>query len=55
MVIKNDSTFRVGQSTTRPSFYDGNDYPYWKNRMKIYLQELDYEIRELYAMVHSCL
>ncbi|KAH9704323.1 hypothetical protein KPL70_011410 [Citrus sinensis] len=38
---------REGQSTTRPSFFDGNDYPYWKTRMRIYLQALDYEIWEV--------
>ena len=32
------------QSTTRPPYFDGNDYPYWKIRMIIYLQALDYEI-----------
>ncbi|KAH9734288.1 Integrase catalytic domain-containing protein [Citrus sinensis] len=44
MATQNDSTFREGQSTTRPPFFDGNDYPYWKTRMRIYLQALDYEI-----------
>ena len=36
-----------GQSITRPPFFDGNDYPYWKTRMRIYLQALDYEIWEV--------
>ena len=36
-----------GQSTTRPPFFDGNDYPYWKTRMRIFLQALDYEIWEI--------
>ncbi|KAH9697387.1 hypothetical protein KPL71_023585 [Citrus sinensis] len=47
MAIQNDSTFREGQSTTRPPYFDGNDYPYWKTRMRIYLQALDYEIWEI--------
>ncbi|KAH9687348.1 hypothetical protein KPL70_014735 [Citrus sinensis] len=47
MATLNDSTFREGQSTTRPPFFDGNDYAYWKNRMRIYLQVLDYEIWEV--------
>ncbi|KAH9658635.1 Integrase catalytic domain-containing protein [Citrus sinensis] len=47
MAILNDSTFREGQSTTRPPFFDGNDYAYWKTRMRIYLQALDYEIWEV--------
>ncbi|KAH9696622.1 hypothetical protein KPL71_023234 [Citrus sinensis] len=47
MATLNDSTFREGQSTTRPPFFDGNDYAYWKTRMRIYLQVLDYEILEV--------
>ncbi|KAH9649687.1 hypothetical protein KPL70_026079 [Citrus sinensis] len=43
----NDSTFKEGQSTTRPPFFDGNDYAYWKTRMRIYLRGLDYEIWEV--------
>ncbi|KAH9768815.1 Integrase catalytic domain-containing protein [Citrus sinensis] len=40
-------SMREGQSTTRPPYFDGNDYPYWKIRMKIYLEALDYEIWEI--------
>ncbi|KAH9704888.1 Integrase catalytic domain-containing protein [Citrus sinensis] len=47
MATQNDSTFREGQSTTRPPYFDGNDYLYWKTRMRIYLQALDYEIWEI--------
>ncbi|KAH9715535.1 Integrase catalytic domain-containing protein [Citrus sinensis] len=47
MATLNDSTFREGQSTTRPPFFDGNYYAYWKTRMRIYLQALDYEIWEV--------
>ncbi|KAH9684891.1 hypothetical protein KPL70_013718 [Citrus sinensis] len=47
MATQNDSTFREGQSTTRPPYFDGNDYPYWKTRMRIYLQALDYKIWEI--------
>ncbi|KAH9768027.1 hypothetical protein KPL71_011486 [Citrus sinensis] len=47
MATQYDATFREGQSTIRPPFFDGNDYPYWKTRMRIYLQALDYEIWEV--------
>ncbi|KAH9703924.1 hypothetical protein KPL70_011269 [Citrus sinensis] len=47
MATLNDSTFREGQSTTRPPFFDGNDYAYSKTRMRSYLQALDYEIWEV--------
>ena len=45
-----------GQSTTRPPFFDGNDYPYWKTRMRVFLQALDYEIWEIVcdgSFIHS--
>ena len=35
------------QSTTRPPFFNGNDYPYWKTRMRVFLQALDYELWEI--------
>ncbi|KAH9698224.1 hypothetical protein KPL71_023940 [Citrus sinensis] len=47
MATHNDSILREGQSTIRPPFFDGNDYPYWKTKMRIYLQALDYEIWEI--------
>ncbi|KAH9724758.1 hypothetical protein KPL70_007612 [Citrus sinensis] len=47
MATHNDLIFREGQSTIRPPFFDGNDYPYWNTRMRIYLQALDYEIWEV--------
>jgi hypothetical protein len=30
-----------GQCTTRPPFFDGSNYTYWKNRMKIFLTSQD--------------
>ena len=33
-----------GQSTTRPPFFDGSNYPYWKLRMKTWLQANDFTI-----------
>ena len=47
MATHNDFTFREGQSTTRPPYFDGNDYPYQKTMIRIYLQVLDYEIWEI--------
>ena len=47
MATQNDSTFREEQSTIRPPYFNGNDYPYWKIKMRIYLQVLDYEIWEI--------
>ena len=47
MTTQNDSTFREGQSTTRPPFFDGNVYPYSKTRIRSYFQSLDFEIWEV--------
>ena len=47
MATQNDSTFREGQSKTRPPFFDGNDHPYQKTMMRVYLQALAYEIWEV--------
>ena len=36
-----------GQYTIRPPLFDGNDYSYWKTRMRVVLQGLNYEIWEI--------
>lgn len=33
-----------GKSTSRPPFFDGSNYAYWKAKMKIYLQSIDYNL-----------
>ncbi|GAV78393.1 DUF4219 domain-containing protein/UBN2 domain-containing protein [Cephalotus follicularis] len=33
-----------GSSITRPPFFDGNNYSFWKTRMTIFLQSLDYQL-----------
>ena len=33
-----------GQSTSRPPYFDGSNYAYWKARTKIYLQSIDYNL-----------
>ena len=42
LLVKNG--FYEGQSTSRPPYFDGINYTYWKARMKIYLQSVDYEL-----------
>ncbi|GLT26178.1 hypothetical protein SLA2020_012620 [Shorea laevis] len=34
--------FFEGQLTTRPPLFNGTNYAYWKNRMKVYMQGSDY-------------
>ena len=36
--------FCEGESTSRPPYFDETNYTYWKARMKIYLQSIDYEL-----------
>ncbi len=33
-----------GQSTNRPPLFNGTNYTYWKARMRIFIQALDYEL-----------
>ncbi|MQL97005.1 hypothetical protein Taro_029688, partial [Colocasia esculenta] len=33
-----------GHSINRPPFFDGTDYPYWKNRMMVFLRAQNYEV-----------
>ena len=33
-----------GHSTNRPPFFNGTSFAYWKNRIRIYVQSIDYEL-----------
>ncbi|KAL4297050.1 hypothetical protein GQ457_12G012970 [Hibiscus cannabinus] len=33
-----------GQSISKPPFFNGANYPYWKNRMMLFIQSTDYSI-----------
>ena len=39
--------FSEGQYTTRPPYFDGNNFSYWKTKMKIYLLSVDYNLWEI--------
>jgi len=39
----NGMIFAEGHSSNRSPLFNGNRYTSWKNRMKIYIQALDYE------------
>ncbi|MQL75860.1 hypothetical protein Taro_008245 [Colocasia esculenta] len=39
-----------GHSVTRPPFFDGTNYPYWKNRMQVFLRAQNYK---LWKIVHK--
>ena len=46
MALKADSNHLMGegQSTVRPSLFVGDNYAYWKIRMKLFIQASDYEV-----------
>ena len=37
-------TLAEGQSTTQPPFFNGVNYSYWKERMRIFIQSTDYDL-----------
>ena len=46
MALEADTNHLVGesQSTVIPSFFVGDNYAYWKTRMKLFIQASDYEV-----------
>ena len=41
------SLFKEGYSIMRPSFFNGENYFYWKNMMKLFIQSNDYHVLKL--------
>ena len=41
------SQLKEGHSTQQPPLFDGLNYNFWKCRMKIYLQSINYELRNI--------
>ncbi|XP_072084353.1 uncharacterized protein [Arachis hypogaea] len=37
-------TLTEGQSNNRPPYFNGSNYSYWKERMRIFMQSIDYNI-----------
>ena len=44
MATQVGTSLAEGQSTNRPSLFNGSNYTYWKARMKIFIQALDYDM-----------
>ena len=44
MATQFSSSLNEGQSTNRPLLFNGANYIYWKARMKIFIQALDYNL-----------
>jgi len=47
------SQFKEGHSTQRPPLFDGSNYNYWKCRMKIYLQSLNYKLWNIVEVAYT--
>ncbi|KAL5569945.1 hypothetical protein UlMin_026520 [Ulmus minor] len=45
--MANVGSMSEGNSTTRPPLFNGNNYGYWKARMIIFLQSMEYELWEV--------
>ena len=44
MAVQFSTSLSEGQSTNRPPFFNRSNYTYWKARMKIFIQALDYNM-----------
>ena len=42
--MSNPQGMLEGQSTTRPPYFNGQHYNWWKNRMENYIQAEDYQL-----------
>ena len=47
------ATFTRDHSTTRPLLFDESNYSYWKCRMMIYLQSLDFKLWNVVSNKYS--
>ncbi|KAK8578906.1 hypothetical protein V6N13_142163 [Hibiscus sabdariffa] len=44
MASNSGSNFYESQSITKPPFFNGDNYPYWKNRMMLFIKSNDYQV-----------
>ena len=44
MATQVGTSLAEGQSTNRPPLFNGSNYTYWKARMKIFIQALNYDM-----------
>ncbi|KAK8697753.1 hypothetical protein V6N13_113891 [Hibiscus sabdariffa] len=45
MTSTSGKKFYESQSITKPSFFNGDNYPYWKNRMMLFIKSNDYQVK----------
>ncbi|KAK9000027.1 hypothetical protein V6N11_082163 [Hibiscus sabdariffa] len=44
MTSTSGSNFYESQSITKPPFFNGDNYPYWKNRMMLFIKSNYYQV-----------
>ena len=44
MATNTTTSYMEGHSTNRPPLFNGTSFAYWKNRMRIYIQSIDYDL-----------
>ncbi|GMI95580.1 hypothetical protein HRI_003227300 [Hibiscus trionum] len=44
MASTSNSNLYESQSTTKPPFFNEDNYPYWKNRMRLFIKSTDYMV-----------
>ncbi|KAL4282462.1 hypothetical protein GQ457_16G014910 [Hibiscus cannabinus] len=44
MASNSESNIYECQSITKPPFFNGDNYPYWKNRMMLFIKSNDYQV-----------
>ena len=51
MAINFENSLGEGESTNKSPNFNGTNYNYWKNKIRIYIQSVDYE---LWRIIVSC-
>ncbi|KAL4386121.1 hypothetical protein GQ457_09G000070 [Hibiscus cannabinus] len=44
MASTSENNFYESQSITKSPFFNGDNYPYWKNRMMLFIKSNDYQV-----------
>ncbi|KAK8663003.1 hypothetical protein V6N13_024884 [Hibiscus sabdariffa] len=44
MASTSGSNLYESQSITKPPYFNGDNYPYWKNRMRLFIKSNDYQV-----------
>ena len=45
--MEEEHSISTGSSTHKPPFFDGTNYPYWKNHMQLFIESTNYKMWDL--------